>query len=312
MMPMVIAPEVADALTMGRPVVALESTLICHGLPRPRNLAVAEALEARIRGLGAVPATIALADGRVRIGLAPDLLARLALAEEVQKCGPRDFALVLARGALGATTVAGTIRVAATVGIRLMATGGIGGVHRGGEASLDVSADLAELARSGVAVVCSGAKVILDLPRTLEVLESLSVPLVAFGTDRFPAFYVRETDLAVPAVTDLEELAAILRVQAALGWPTSLVVANPPPVTHALPAAEVEAWCAAGLAEARKRASRGRRRRRSCCAGWPKRAAGGPSGSTRRWSWTMRTWRRGWRALWPQLDPAVALRLNLY
>ena len=176
-----IEPAVAAAFARGEPVVALESTLICHGLPRPRNLDLARAVEAAVRAEGAVPATVALIDGQIRLGLDDATLVRLAQAEGVAKCSPRDLPLVLAQGSLGATTVAGTIRIAAAHGIRVMATGGIGGVHRGGEASLDVSADLHELARSGVAVVCSGAKIILDLPRTLEVLESLGVPLDRAG-----------------------------------------------------------------------------------------------------------------------------------
>ncbi|MEK0081755.1 pseudouridine-5'-phosphate glycosidase [Benzoatithermus flavus] len=253
-----IHSEVAQALAHGRPVVALESTLICHGLPRPRNLDLARAVEAAVRAEGAVPATIAVADGRIRVGLDDDDLVRLARAEGVVKCSPRDLAIVLARGALGATTVAGTIRVAAAAGIRVMATGGIGGVHRGGETSLDVSADLHELARSGVAVVCSGAKIILDLPRTLEVLESLGVPVVAFGTGDFPAFYARESGLTVPRIDDVAGLAALLRAQATLGWPSGMVIANPPPADLALPAAELEGWIGAALAEARTQGIAGR------------------------------------------------------
>jgi pseudouridylate synthase len=153
---------------------------------------------------------------------------------------------------MGATTVAGTIRVAAAAGIRVMATGGIGGVHRGGEASLDVSADLHELARTGVAVVCSGAKIILDLPRTLEVLETLAVPVVSFRCDSFPAFYARESGHAVPRVDDLRELAGLMRAQAGLGWPGGLVIANPPHEKLALPAAELEQWIEAALAMARE------------------------------------------------------------
>lgn len=253
----VIDPEVARALAEGRPVVALESTLICHGLPRPRNLHLARAVEAAVRAEGAVPATVAVVDGAVRLGLDAATLQRLAEAEGVAKCSPRDLPLAMARGGLGATTVAGTIRVAAALGVRVMATGGIGGVHRGGETSLDVSADLFELARSGVAVVCSGAKVILDLPRTLEVLETLGVPVAAFGTGEFPAFYARASGLPVPRLDDLEELAALVRAQAALGWPSGLVIANPPPAELALPRGELEAWIGDALAEARARGVRG-------------------------------------------------------
>lgn len=252
-----IDPAVARALAEGQPVVALETTLICHGLPRPRNLDLALAVEAAVRAVGAVPATVALIDGRVRVGLDEPTLRRLARAEGVAKCSPRDLALVLAQGRLGATTVAGTIRIAAACGIRLMATGGIGGVHRGGETSLDVSADLFELARSGVAVICSGAKIILDLPRTLEVLETLGVPVVGFGTDSFPAFYARESGLRVPRMDRVEDLAALLRTQADLGWPSGMVVANPPPAALALPLKELESWIAAALADTRAQGIQG-------------------------------------------------------
>lgn len=254
-----IDPEVAVTLSQGGPVVALESTLICHGLPRPRNLALARALEAAVRAEGAVPATIALVDGRLRIGLDDATLTRLAEADDVAKCAPGDFPAVLARRGLGATTVAGTIRVAAAAGIRLMATGGIGGVHRGGEASMDVSADLCELARSPVAVVCSGAKIILDLPRTLEVLESLSVPVLGYGTDDFPAFYARGSGLRVPRIDDVAGLVALLAAQAELGWPSGMVIANPPPEPLALPAAELERWLETAAAEALRQGIAGKR-----------------------------------------------------
>lgn len=245
-----IDPEVGLALEAGAPVVALESTLICHGLPRPRNLELGRAVESVVREAGAVPATIAIVDGIIRVGLDPATLERLANADDVVKCSPRDLALVMAGRALGATTVAGTIRIAAAAGIRVMATGGIGGVHRGGESSLDVSADLHELARTGVAVVCSGAKIILDLPRTLEVLETLTVPVLGYRCDRFPAFYARDSDLPVPRLDGIAAAAAVVRAQAALGWPTGLVLANPPPAELALPRAELEAWIATATAEA--------------------------------------------------------------
>ena len=245
-----IDPEVGLALEGGAPVVALESTLICHGLPRPRNLELGRAVESAVREAGAVPATIAIVDGIVRVGLDPATLERLAHANDVVKCSPRDLALVVAGRALGAATVAGTIRIAAAAGIRVMATGGIGGVHRGGESSLDVSADLHELARTGVVVVCSGAKIILDLPRTLEVLETLTVPVLGYRCDRFPAFYARDSDLPVPRLDGIAAVAAVVRAQAALGWPTGLVLANPPPAEFALPRAELEAWIATATAEA--------------------------------------------------------------
>jgi len=253
-----IHPSVARALAQGRPVVALESTLICHGLPRPRNLELALAVEGVVRAEQAVPATIAVVEGRIRIGLDESTLVRLAQADDVVKCSPRDLPLVLAQGRLGATTVAGTIRLAAMAGIRIMATGGIGGVHRGGEHTLDVSADLHELARTPVAVVCSGAKIILDLPRTLEVLETLAVPVVSFRCDSFPAFYARESGLAVPRVDELGQLVELLRAQESLGWPSGMVIANPPPAALAMPVAKLEGWIAASLTIARERGIAGK------------------------------------------------------
>ena len=246
-----ISPEVADALSRGEAVVALESTLICHGIPRPRNLELALAVESAVRGSGAVPATVAVLDGRLRIGLEADELERLATADGVVKCSTRDLAWVMAAGLPGATTVAATIYAAARAGIRVMATGGLGGVHRGGQSSLDISADLGELARSAVAVVCSGAKSILDLPRTLEVLETMGVTVLGLGTAELPAFYARESGLAIPAVADASAAAAVLSRQAALGWPSGIVFANPPPPELAMPAAAVERLVEDALAACR-------------------------------------------------------------
>ena len=253
-----IDPPVARALAAGEPVVALESTLICHGLPRPRNLELARAIEVAVLAEGAQPATIAVVEGRIRVGLDAATLERLANSDRVVKCSPRDLALVAARRALGATTVAGTIHVAAAAGIRVMATGGIGGVHRDWAQSLDVSADLHELARSGVAVVCSGAKIILDLPRTLEMLESLAVPVIGYGCDTFPAFYARDSGLPIPRLDGMTELAAVVQAQSSLGWPAGLVVANPPPEALALPTAQLETWIATALADARARGVTGK------------------------------------------------------
>ena len=253
-----IDPPVARALAAGEPVVALESTLICHGLPRPRNLELARAIEVAVLAEGAQPAMIAVVEGRIRVGLDAATLERLANSDHVVKCSPRDLALVAARRALGATTVAGTIHIAAAAGIRVMATGGIGGVHRDWAQSLDVSADLHELARSGVAVVCSGAKIILDLPRTLEVLESLAVPVVGYGCDTFPAFYARDSGLPIPRLDGMTELAAVVQAQSSLGWPAGLVVANPPPEALALPTAQLEIWIAAALADGRERGVTGK------------------------------------------------------
>lgn len=245
-----VRSRVRNALADDRPVVALESTVIAHGLPHPHNVDTALAMERAIRELGAVPATVGLLNGRAVVGLTESEIEALATAGDVEKVSRRDVAVVLSSGASGATTVAATIFLAARAGIGVMATGGIGGVHRGGEASLDVSADLYELARVPVAVVCAGAKAILDLPRTLEVLETLGVPVIGFRTCDFPAFYSRESGLPTPhTASSAEEIARLLGVQRALALGGALIV-QPPPEQAALPRAEVEAWIAAALDEA--------------------------------------------------------------
>lgn len=252
-----IAPEVADALAGGRPVVALESTVIAHGLPYPGNVETTEAMLAAVRAAGAVPALVAVAGGRIRVGADAALLERLATAEGVAKVSRADLAPVLAGGGLGATTVAGTMICAALAGIRVFATGGIGGVHRDAQATMDVSTDLHELARTPVAVVCSGAKSILDLPATLEVLETLGVPAIGYGTDRFPAFYQQATDLPLRARADgPAAAAAMLAAQWRLGLGGALV-AVPVPAEHALPTETVEAWTALAVHEAARARIRG-------------------------------------------------------
>jgi pseudouridylate synthase len=235
-----LLPEIAQALADGRGVVALESTLLCHGLPRPDNAAVAGELEQVVRDRGAMPATVAAIDGKVNVGLCRSRLARLLEAPEVAKCTTRDLPLVLAERRLGATTIAATIFVAARVGIRVMATGGLGGVHLGGESSLDVSADLEELARQPVAVVCSGVKSILDQRRTLERLETLGVPVVGYGCDELPGFYTAQSGIAVPAVEDLATLCRLIDLHRELGLPGGLVVVQPPPAAEALARAAVD------------------------------------------------------------------------
>src|SRR5919112_919315 len=190
--------EVRAALDEGRPVVALESTIIAHGLPRPDNLRVAREIEAVVRSHGAVPATIAVLGGEVRIGLDDAALEALAASGEVAKCGVRDLAPVIARGEDGATTVAATSHLADRAGIRVFATGGLGGVHRGAQDTFDESADLGTLARTGICVVCAGVKSILDIPATLERLETLNVTVLGYGTDTFPAFYLTSSGLPVP------------------------------------------------------------------------------------------------------------------
>lgn len=233
--PLKIAPHVRDALAAGMPVVALESTIISHGLPYPENLALANELERVVQEGGAVPATIAVAGGEIRIGLDQEVLVQLARQENVAKVSRRNIAAVLARGELGATTVAATMLSANLVGIRVFATGGIGGVHRGAAQTMDISADLTELARTPVCVVCAGAKSILDLPLTLEYLETQGIPVLGVGTDRFPAFYTPDSGLPVPTrVADAAEAAAVARMHWALGG-GGVVVAVPIPAGDALP-----------------------------------------------------------------------------
>lgn len=225
-----IGDQVAHALETGGAIVALESTVIAHGLPRPRNLETALAMEAAVREEGATPATIGIVSSHIVVGLSPAEIELLANSEKVAKVSRRDFAPVLASGGLGATTVAGTLAVAAEAGIRVMATGGIGGVHREAERTFDISADISELARSPVAVVCSGAKAILDLARTLELLETAGVPVVGYRTSEFPAFYSRASGLVLEhRVDDPGAAARIMKTQRDLGFQQAVVFANPPP-----------------------------------------------------------------------------------
>jgi pseudouridylate synthase len=232
---MQVAPEVAEALAHGRPVVALESTLISHGLPRPRNLEVAGQVEAAVRTGGAVPATVALVGGAVHVGLDERGLQTIAAGEGVVKCGVRDLAPMAARGGHGATTVSATAHLAARVGIRLFATGGLGGVHRGARETWDESADLETLARTRIVVVCSGVKSILDVAASLERLETLSVPVLGYRTDRFPGFYLTESEHPVPwRVDSPEEVAAVMAAQSELGIDAAIVVGNPLPTRDQL------------------------------------------------------------------------------
>ncbi len=253
-------PEIADALAAGRPVVALESTVISHGMPHPKNLDTARALEAEIRAAGAIPATIAVMDGQIRVGLDDGALERLAVAGQTAwKLSRRDLPVALATGALGATTVAATMIAARLAGIAVFATGGIGGVHRGAETSFDVSADLDELARSSVCVVCAGAKSILDLPKTLEVLETRGVPVLGFGTDEFPAFYSRSSGLPVAHRCDnAAEVAAILDVKWRLGLEGGVLLANPIPAADALDADVMEEAIGRALADADAKGIKGK------------------------------------------------------
>jgi pseudouridine-5'-phosphate glycosidase len=241
--------EVQEALDQGRAVVALESTVIAHGLPHPTNLKVARRMEEIVRRHGAVPATIAVLEGQLRVGLTDEELEYMATAKGIRKASRRDLPVVVARGGDGATTVAATATIAAWAGIEVFATGGIGGVHRG--APFDVSNDLPTLASVPVAVVCAGAKSILDLRATLEWLETAGVPVVGYGTDEFPAFYARQSGLPVDVCVDTpQEAAAIMRASRQLGLPGGTLIAVPVPVAHELPAEHLEAAVAAALSEA--------------------------------------------------------------
>lgn len=227
---------VAAALNARRPVVALESTIVTHGMPWPQNLEVARQVEATIRDAGATPATIAVMDGILRVGLEEDQLEQLAQAKQVAKLSRADMAVCMARGGTGSTTVAATMIAARLAGIEVFATGGIGGVHRGAENSFDISADLQELAQTPVTVVAAGAKAILDLPKTLEVLETLGVPVMAFGQDQLPAFWSREAGLRAPLRADTPlEIASAHRMRGRLNLPGGQLVANPIPVEAEIP-----------------------------------------------------------------------------
>jgi pseudouridine-5'-phosphate glycosidase len=263
---LVVREDVAAAVAAGQPVVALESTVMAHGLPRPRNLQTAHAMEAAVRAAGATPATVGILNGHLVVGLSPEQIAFLSEVENVAKVSRADLAAVLASGRPGATTVAGTMIAAAMAGIHVFATGGIGGVHRSGENSMDISADLTELARTPVAVVCAGAKAILDLPRTLEVLETFGVPVVGYATNDFPAFYSRESGLQlVHRVDTPEEAAKVMKAQwgsakrgAGEGTKTGILFANPAPRERALPHGDVEAFIAAALRAAETAGVRGK------------------------------------------------------
>jgi pseudouridylate synthase len=255
-----IRAEVAEALERGAPVVALESTLISHGLPSPDNLEVAREAERTVRAEGALPATVGVIGGVPKVGLDREELELMATAGDVVKLSARDLAVAAAKGSYGATTVAATAHLASLAGIRLFATGGLGGVHREADESWDVSADLATLARTPVAVVCSGVKSILDVPATLEHLETLGVPVVGFRTRRFPGFYL--TDSGSPldwAVESEEEAARVLRALPELGFERSgLVVANPLPEEEQLDPELHDRALRAGLEELRRRGVRGK------------------------------------------------------
>lgn len=246
-----IKPEVQQALNNKQAVVALESTIISHGMPYPQNVETALAVEAIIREAGAIPATIAILDGRMKVGLTTEEIEQLAQATEVIKTSRRDLPYVVAMKKHGATTVAGTMIVAKMAGISVFVTGGIGGVHRGAAETMDISADLMELAQTNVAVVCAGAKSILDLGLTLEYLETQGVPVLGYQTEHFPAFYSRESGyLCNYKVNSADEVARILAEKQELGLNGGTIIANPIPEQFALPAAEIEDAIQKALQEA--------------------------------------------------------------
>lgn len=243
--------EVQEAMDNNRPVVALESTIISHGMPYPQNVETARIVEDIIRENGAVPATIAIMDGKIKIGLSADELELLGNSPDVAKVSRRDIGQLIATKKIGATTVAATMICAELAGIRVFATGGIGGVHRGAETTMDISADLEELANTGVAVVCAGAKSILDIGLTLEYLETKGVPVIGYQTDKMPAFYTRESefDLSFRA-EDVATMAAVLKAQWDLGLDGGAVIANPIPAEHALEASFINSIIDQAMKEA--------------------------------------------------------------
>lgn len=248
---LVYSDEVLAARAAGKPIVALESTIISHGMPYPQNVQTAREVEQIIRDGGAVPATIAIIDGKICVGLSEAQLEQLGHTEGVLKVSRRDLPYVLSQKKLGATTVAATMICADLAGIRVFVTGGIGGVHRGAETSFDISADLQELARTSVAVVCAGAKSILDLPLTLEYLETHGVPVVSVGQAQFPAFFTRDSGLNADfQIDDAASLAAFVATKWQLGLNGGVVVANPVPEAHAMPKAEIDAMTEQALREA--------------------------------------------------------------
>jgi pseudouridylate synthase len=250
-LPLVFSPEVTEARANGSPIVALESTIITHGMPFPQNVETASRVEAEIRTHGAVPATIAIMDHQIHIGLTEGELAALGQTTNAAKLSRADLAACLATGGTGATTVAATMICARLAGIDVFATGGIGGVHRGSETTFDISADLAELAQTAVTVVAAGAKAILDLPKTLEYLETHGVPVIAYSQDDFPAFWSRSSGLRAPLrMNRTTEIAAAHLMRAALGLPGGQLVANPIPVEAEIPRDEITPSIETALREA--------------------------------------------------------------
>jgi len=258
-LPVHLSPVVTNAIASGVPVVALESTILAHGLPTASAVRTAADIEDAVRRSGACPATIAVVDGVARVGLDEEALRRVVEGEDVAKASIRDLAVVITKGLTAATTVAATAYLAHLAGIRVFATGGLGGVHRGARDSWDESADLAALGSLPVAVVCAGVKSVLDVPATLERLETLSVPVLGMGTDTFPGFYVRDTGLPVPwRVETADHVAAVVRAQDRLGLRSGVLVANPVAPEHEMDRALHDATLQAGLAAASATGVRGK------------------------------------------------------
>ncbi|HJA26730.1 MAG TPA: pseudouridine-5'-phosphate glycosidase [Candidatus Fournierella merdigallinarum] len=254
-----IAPEVKAAVEAGKPVVALESTILSHGMPYPQNLGFAAEVERIIRAEGAIPATMAIIDGRMKVGLSGGELELMCKGENVAKVSRRDLPILLATGGTGATTVASTMILASLAGIPVFATGGIGGVHRGAETTMDISADLQELAHTPVAVVCAGAKMILDIGLTLEYLETMGVPVVGYNTDQFPAFYCRKSGFGVDyTAKSPAEVAKIARTKWDLGLAGGMLIGNPVPEEYALDFDEMSAVIDRALAAAKEDGVRGK------------------------------------------------------
>ncbi len=255
-----ILPEIQNALDTGKPVVALESTILSHGMPYPQNLDFGHKVEQIIRDEGAVPATIAILDGKLKVGLNDEELERMCRADGVGKVSRRDVPVYLAAGLPGATTVATTMLIAELAGIRVFATGGIGGVHRGAETTMDISADLQELAHTSVAVVSAGVKSILDIGLTLEYLETMGVPVLGMRTKDFPAFYCRESGFQVDyALRDEEEAARVMKAKWDVGLRGGLIIANPIPEEYAMDSTYMNGVIEQAVAEAREKGIRGKK-----------------------------------------------------
>lgn len=253
-----INKKVKQALENNKPIIALESTIISHGMPYPENIRVAKNLEKIAEDAGVVPATICLMNGRVKIGLNDDELDLLAVSKDVAKVSRRDFSRVLASKRIGATTVAATMIAAHLAGIKVFATGGIGGVHRGAEDSFDISADLQEFAHTPVIVVSAGAKAILDLPKTLEMLETFGVPVYGFQTDLFPAFYSTESDLHIDRIDSEKEIADIYKTNMKLGFNNGILIANPIPQKYEIPFEKMDEYIKVALRRAKRNNVTGR------------------------------------------------------